>query len=112
GGGARSVRWRAGGRSGDRRRAAARAASVPIAAIVFVPFRKKSLDTRNELRIIIRNGTKNNGDGTWIYISPHSPVRWPPALRSMRLALRHILSRSTRKPNAPATAPTIGRSTR
>src|SRR5262249_39965289 len=75
-------------------------------------FAKKSLDTRNELRIIIRNGTKNNGDGTWICISPQWPVRWPPALRCMRLALRHILSRSTRKPNAPATAPTIGRSTR
>src|SRR5262249_34502464 len=45
---ARSFRWRAAARSRDRRRAAARAASVPIAVIVFVPFRKKSLDTRNE----------------------------------------------------------------
>src|SRR5262249_41717301 len=94
-----------------RGRAAARAASAPVAVVVFVPFRKKLLDTGNEFRIIVQNGTKNNGDATWICISPHSPVRWPPALRSMRLVLRHVLSRSTRKPSAPATAPTIGRST-
>src|SRR5262249_25452295 len=75
-------------------------------------FARNPLTQGTTFRIIIRNGTKNNGDGTWICISPHWPVRWPPALRSMRLVLRHVLSRSTRKPNAPATAPTIGRSTR